>query len=87
MIGMTTILTIKSRINKGDSIAQIARDEGISEPTVRKYRDLDDFSPAIKIRKERASKLDPFKPIIDEWMEQDKKCRVKQRHTAKRIFD
>ena len=87
MIGMSTILTIKSRINKGDSIAQIARDEGISEPTVRKYRDLDDFSPAIKIRKERASKLDPFKPIIDEWMEQDKKCRVKQRHTAKRIFD
>ena len=24
---------------------QMAREEGISEPTLRKYRDMDDFSP------------------------------------------
>ena len=66
---MSATLTIKSRINKGDSIAQTARDEGISEPTVRRYRDLDGFSPAIEIRKERASKPNLFKPIIGEWME------------------
>ncbi len=87
MIGMSTILSIRRRLDAGDSVAQVARDEGVSEPTVRKYRDMDDFSPTVKIRKERASKLDPYKPVIDSWLSQDRKRRVKQRHTAKRVFD
>lgn len=32
------------------------------------------------------SKLDPFKPLIDEWLQADKLAPRKQRHTAKRIF-
>lgn len=84
---MSTILSIKQRCDDGDSVAQIAREEGVSEPTVRKYRDMDDFSPQLKIRKRRASKLDPFKPIVDAWLMEDRKRRPKQRHTAKRVFD
>jgi transposase len=33
------------------------------------------------------SKLDPFLPIIDQILKEDKKAPKKQRHTAKRIFD
>lgn len=44
MIGMPTILSIRQRLDAGDSVAQVARDEGVSEPTVRKYRDMDDLS-------------------------------------------
>lgn len=87
MIGMSTILAIKQRAARGDSVAQIAREEGISEPTVRKYRDMDDFSPQVKPRKRRGSKLDPFKATIDRWLAEDRKRRPKQRHTAQRVFD
>ena len=31
--------------------------------------------------------LDPFKPVIDQWLEQDRTVPKKQRHTAVRIFD
>lgn len=45
MIGMSTILSIRHRCADGDSVAEIAREEVVSEPTVRKYRDMEDFSP------------------------------------------
>ena len=32
------------------------------------------------------SKLDPFKPLIDEWLQADKLAPRKQRHTAKRVY-
>lgn len=84
---MSTILSIRERCAAGDSVAEIAREEGVSEPTVRKYRDMDDLSPKLPARKARASKLDPFKDTIDSWLAEDRKRRRKQRHTAKRIFD
>ena len=88
MIGMSTILSIRRRCADGDSVAEIAREEGVSEPTVRKYRDMEDFSPQpAKRRKPRPSKLDPYKATIDSWLVEDRKRRAKQRHTATRIFD
>ena len=87
MIGVSTILSIRQRCANGDSVAQIARDEGVSEPTVRKYRDMDDMSPDLPVRKERGSMLDPYKPIIDAWLIEDGKRRRKQRHTATRVHD
>lgn len=87
MIGMPTIPSIRQRLDAGDSVAQVARDEGVSEPTVRKYRDMGDFSLTVKTKKRRASKLDPYKPVIDSWLLQDRKRRARQRHTARRIFD
>ena len=81
MIGMSTILSIRRRCADGDSVAEIAREEGVSEPTVRKYRDMDDFSPqAVKPRKARPSKLDPYKATIDSWLAEDRKRRAKQRN-------
>ncbi len=57
--------------------------------TVRKYVDMEDFntpSPTPVSKEEHESKLDPFKPFIDEWLEADKLAPRKQRHTAKRIY-
>ena len=48
---------------------------------------MDDFSPQVKPRKRRGSKLDPFKATIDRWLAEDRKRRPKQRHTAQRVFD
>ena len=41
----------------------------------------------MKAGRKQASKLDPYKPVIDSWLLQDRKRRAKQRHTAKRVYD
>lgn len=85
---MSTIPSIRRRCADGDGVAEIAREEGASEPTVRKYRDMGDFSPQpAKRGKARPSKLDPYKATIDSWLAEYGKRRAKQRHTATRIFD
>ncbi len=35
----------------------------------------------------RRPKLDAFVSTIDHWLDEDKKVPLKQRHTAKRVFD
>lgn len=57
--------------------------------TVRKYVDMEDFNsppPTPSSEMEHESKLDPFKPLIDEWLQADKLAPRKQRHTAKRVY-
>lgn len=85
MIDMEKISQIKSLRRKGESIAAIAREVGVSEPTVRKYLKVEDFSPTMKVKKKRSSKLDPFEPFIRQWLEDDKLSYRKQRHTITRI--
>jgi len=87
MIGMSTIESIRELDRKGVSIAQIARIEHVSEPTVRKYISMEDLSPKIPVRQTRGSKLDPYKPIIEKWLEDDANVKRKQRHTATRVFN
>lgn len=71
------------------NISQIASETGLNRKTVSKYVDMEDFntpSPTPSSEEEHESKLDPFKPLIDEWLEADKLAPRKQRHTAKRIY-
>ena len=69
------------------SLTEIASMEKLDWRTVRKYVDMEDFNEAPPSPDEEAhsSKLDPFKPIIDKWLTEDKKAPRKQRHTAKRV--
>lgn len=87
MIDMERISRIRSMRRKGVSIAAIAREVGVSEPTVRRYLKMEDFSPTMKVRKKRASKLDAYEPKIRRWLEDDKEIYRKQRHTIKRIHE
>jgi len=43
--------------------------------------------PGYRRTKSRASKLDPFRPIIEKILRDDRTRHHKQRHSAKRIFD
>ena len=49
--------------------------------------EISDFSPEPPVTQEKPSKLDPFKPIIHEWLEEDKKHWRKQHHTAQRVYE
>ena len=86
MISMYTVNSIRQQRRDGCSIADIAKKNGVSRDTVYKYLRQDDFSPKVPVKRTAASKLDPYKPIIRQWLEEDAKSWRKQRHTARRIW-
>lgn len=86
MINMSTVNSIRRQRREGFSISDIARMNGVSRDTVYKHLDQDDFSPAPPAKKSDPSKLDPYKPIIRQWMQDDARNWRKQRHTARRIW-
>jgi hypothetical protein len=47
----------------------------------------EDYSGGVPSRKDAPSKLDPWKAEIEQWLEEDRRMRFKQRHTAKRIHE
>ena len=87
MIGVDKIQDIREMWRKGHKVAEIARATGVSEPTVRRYRDMDDLSPRPpKARDAESELLAPFAATIDGWLLDDRKYWRKQRHTAVRVY-
>lgn len=89
MIGAARIENIRKMGMGGASVASIARDTGVSEPTVRKYlraTDLAERPPAVG-RPPESPLLEPYARLIDSWLAEDRRCWRKQRHTAKRVYD
>lgn len=84
---MSKAYSIRQLWSQGESVAAIAKKTGVSRDTVYKYRDMEDFSPAVPVKRRMPSKLNPYKPLIDQWLDDDMRCSRKQRHTAKRIHD
>jgi transposase len=72
---------------EGLSLRKIAERSGHHFNTVKKYAERDDWNADYKPRKERPSRLDPLKPIIDEWLTMDLKRRRKDRRTATKIYN
>ncbi|PAU68645.1 transposase, partial [Bifidobacterium criceti] len=85
MISMSVIHSIRCMRKEGASVAAIARELGISEPTVRKYLREVDLSDRPPVRRERPSKIDRWVPLIEGWLAEDRRTWSKQRHTATRI--
>ena len=84
---MATIEIIRDAyFRKGKRISQIAREQKVDRKTVRKFINQDDWNEPVRRRAGVGSKLEPFMPVIDGWLEEDKRHRRKQRHTAKRIW-
>ena len=90
MYTMDQVHTIRELFfNQGLCMAEVARKVDCNWKTVLKYVDQEDFSPPVPAPKSEVvheSKLDPFKPTIDQWLTDDKKAPRKQRHTAKKVF-
>jgi len=72
---------------KRKSVRQIAREFKYSRKTVRKAI-MDPGIPVYSRKKPSAKPvMGPYLPIIKQWLEEDRSCPLKQRHTAKRIYD
>ena len=82
------ISSIPGHLSKcGYNVSEIHRKTGADHKTIEKYLAKEDFSEEPPKRKVRKSILDPYKPLIHEWIEEDKNHWSKQHHTAKRIYD
>lgn len=69
MLRSGTVISIHELYASGKSIREIARITGHSRNTVRKYLRANGI-PEPRYGKKRGSKLDPFKPLLDEYMAQ-----------------
>jgi transposase len=90
MLTMTQVHDIrKLYFEEGKNISQIAKMTGFDRKTVRNYLKIDDFNSPVPSAAcvGRYPKLDTYKLEIDNWLNDDKKAKQKQRHTAKRVFD
>lgn len=68
------------------SITEIKEHMNVNWRTAKKYADKDNWNKPL-VRKARiAPVMEPFKEIIDTWLQEDQLIPKKQRHTAKRIF-
>jgi transposase len=70
MITIGEFFMIKEMYERGMSISDIARELGIDRKTVRKYIHSPN-PPSKSKRKQRKSKLDPFKPYLQKRMLED----------------
>jgi len=72
----------------GKTITAISKETGHDRKTIRKVVQTDDWSESPPSAQElKKSKLDPYKPMIDEWLTEDKRSRRKQRHTGWRVYN
>ncbi len=89
MLSMTEVHTIRQLFyEEGKTITQIARETTRDRKSIRMYVYRDDWNmnkPRVESGK-RWAKLNPFKPVIDTWLCEDKKYKRKQRHTATRVY-
>jgi hypothetical protein len=69
MIEVDRIEDIRKRARRGQPVAQIARELRVSEPTVRKYRDMEDLSERPRPRHDpQFPALEGFREMIDAWL-------------------
>lgn len=87
MLKMSQVNYIKDLSNCGYRTGEISKKSGVDPKTIRKYLLKEDFSPKPPIQRQHPSNLDPFKPILHKWLEEDKKHWRKQHHTAQRVFE
>jgi transposase len=90
MLKMEEKIDIRSAFfEHGKTISEISRDTGRDRKTVRGIINREDWNipPPTADSSDVCPKLDPFKSIINEWLEEDKKAKKKQRHTSKRVYD
>ena len=87
MLHMNQIDQIKELQRQGYGAKEIADRLGIDRKTAARYMLTDDYSRGVSERKALPSKLDPWKAEINGWLEEDRRMRFKQRHTAKRVHE
>lgn len=67
MLRSGTVIRLHELHIKGKSIREISRETGHSRNTIRKYLRAEGI-PEPRYGKKKGSKLDPFKPLLDQYL-------------------
>jgi transposase len=59
---------------EGKSGSAIARDVGVSRDTMYRYLRMDNLSPKMPGKGSRKSTLDPYRSLIESWLDEDRRC-------------
>lgn len=88
MLAVAEINYIRHEANKkGRSYSSIAKQMSRDRRTVRKYAEMEDFSPSeVPKQKRKAKVMDPVKLILDQWLQEDLKKKKKFQRTAQRMY-
>lgn len=73
-------------VREEKSFRQIARETGHDFATVKKYVEMEDFSPTPPKKRIRKGKASRYRDIVLKWLKEDQSAPRKQRHTAHRVF-
>lgn len=87
MLRMNQVDQIKELQRQGVGPQEIGRRLSLNRKTVARYMAREDYEREVAAKSTAVSRLDPFKPKIEEWLEEDRRMRFKQRHTAKRVHE
>ena len=71
---------------EGMSLRAIAKRSGHHFNTVKKYVDKESWNKEYTTPAEKPSRLDPLKPVIDEWLIEDMRRNRKYRRTATKMY-
>lgn len=84
---MNQVDQIKELQRQGVGPKEIGERLSLNRKTVAKYMAREVFDAVGPDKVELPSKIAPYKDKIDEWLEEDRRMRFKQRHTAKRVHE
>jgi transposase len=87
MLRMNQVDQIKELQRQGVGPKEIGERLRLNRKTVARHMAQEDFDRALVAKSPIVSRLDPFKAKIEEWLEEDRRMRFKQRHTAKRVHE
>jgi hypothetical protein len=84
VLTVTDINYIKQEVNiKGRSYSDVAKQMGRDPRTIKKYADKEDWNENQHKQVRKGKVMDPVKPIVDQWLQEDLKKKKKYRRTAK----
>lgn len=86
MLTMNQIDEIKELQRQGYGPLEVSKRLGIDRKTLSRYIKLESFELEKKKSSCKPSKFDPWKQEVDAWLDEDRRMRFKQRHTAKRVY-
>ena len=87
MLTMEQIYNIRNMYkNEGKSLRQIARETKHDFETVKKYVEMEDFSPKVPVKVKRNGKTSKYRERVKQWLTDDLSAPPKQRHTAHRVY-
>ena len=86
MLNVDHYEVIRRKVRDGDSQREVAQQLGHSRNTVAKALEYP-IPPGYRLSQPRAKPvIEPFTALLDQWIEDNKKLRPKQRQKAKKMY-